>query len=196
MDRRGGASDCPWAEGLPDPDRSDDPDRGDDGAMVMVEQWSVFRRGTQGGSPCPVVTDARALAPAQMLAIAAHYSHESAFVTDVTVSGVRMRYFVPAHEMRMCVHATIAAVIALAGSGALCGRDTLVRTASGQHRVSWSDGDPPEVTVELHPPTLRTASRSPQRGSGGAGTAGGGHRAGTPDPVDQRGAAEADRAGR
>lgn len=71
--------------------------------MVMVEQWSVFRRGTQGGIRARSLL-MRALAPAQILAIAAHYSHESAFVTDVTVSGVRMRYFVPAHEMRARHH--------------------------------------------------------------------------------------------
>src|SRR5580698_6120785 len=122
--------------------------------MVEVEQWSVFRRGESGGNPCPVVIDANGLRPAQMLAIAAHYGHESVFVTDVDVSGVGLRYFVPRHEMRMCVHATIAAVTALAGAGAVGGGHTTARTASGEHRVSWSEDSPHAVTVEQNPPSF------------------------------------------
>jgi PhzF family phenazine biosynthesis protein len=124
----------------------------DDDFMLEVEQWLVFPRTATGGNPCPVITDARPLSRAQMQAVAAHYGHESAFVTGVGGSGVGLRYFVPRHEMRMCVHATIAAVTALTRSGALDGSQAVVRTASGEHRVSWDDGDPPEVTVEQHPP--------------------------------------------
>ncbi|MGH3421881.1 MAG: PhzF family phenazine biosynthesis protein, partial [Streptosporangiaceae bacterium] len=122
--------------------------------MVEVEQWSVFRRGGDGGNPCPVITDAWGLRPAQMQAIAAHYGHESAFVTSVDAFGAGLRYFVPAHEMRMCVHATIAAVTALIGSGAVGGGHVTARTASGEHRVSWSGGNPLQVTVEQHQPSF------------------------------------------
>src|SRR5580698_966543 len=110
----------------------------DDYFMVEVEQWSVFRRGADGGNPCPVITDTCGLRPAQMQAIAAHYGQESVFVTSIDAGGAGLRYFVPAHEMRMCVHATIAAITALAGSGAVGGGHTTARTASGEHRVSWS----------------------------------------------------------
>ena len=126
----------------------------DDGLMVTVEHWSVFRRGRDGGNPCPVVTGAAGLRPAQMLAIADHYRHESVFVTGVSAAGARLRYFVPKHEMRMCVHATIAAITALLGSGAVPGGETTVHTASGEHRVSWGDGDPREVTVEQQRPSF------------------------------------------
>jgi PhzF family phenazine biosynthesis protein len=122
--------------------------------MVTVEQWTVFRRSPEGGNPCPVVTDASALRPAEMQAIAAHYGHESAFVTGVSAAGVRLRSFVPQHEMRMCVHATIAAVTALLGAGAVQAGHTTVHTPSGEHRVSWGDGDSPEVTVEQHRPSF------------------------------------------
>jgi PhzF family phenazine biosynthesis protein len=122
--------------------------------MVEVEQWSVFRRGNSGGNPCPVITDASGLRPAQMQAIAAHYGHESVFVTSVDASGVGLRYFVPRHEMRMCVHATIAAVTSLVGAGAVGGTGTVVHTASGAHQVSWTEGSPPPVTVDQHPPTF------------------------------------------
>jgi PhzF family phenazine biosynthesis protein len=120
--------------------------------MMEVGQWSVFRRGQTGGNPCPVITGARPLTPGQMQAIAAHYGHETAFVTDVTAASVSLRFFVPRHEMRMCVHATIAAITELAGSGAITGGHTVVGTASGEHRVSWDNGGQPGVTVEQHPP--------------------------------------------
>ena len=120
--------------------------------MVDVEHWSVFRRGQVGGNPCPVVTEARELTPGQMQSVAAHYGHESVFVTDLTSSRVGLRFFVPRHEMRMCVHATIAAITALAGSGAIAGPDAVVGTASGEHRVSWKGGDRTQVTVEQPAP--------------------------------------------
>ena len=120
--------------------------------MIDVERWSVFQRGAGGGNPCPVITDAAGLRPAQMQAIAAHYGHESVFVTSVDASGAGLRYFVPAHEMRMCVHATVAAITALAGSGAVTGGHTTVRTASGDYRASWTDGRPVQVTVEQQAP--------------------------------------------
>lgn len=120
--------------------------------MVQVQQWRVFPDGTAGGNPCPLVTDARDLTAGQMRAIAARYGHESAFVTAVTGSAVTLRYFVPRHEMRMCVHATIAAVTALASSGVLTGGGASVSTASGEHRVSWTGAGPAAVTVEQLPP--------------------------------------------
>ncbi len=99
------------------------------GFMVEVEQWSVFRRGQAGGSPCPVIAEARSLTSGQMQAIAAHYGHESASVTSVAPSRVCLRFFVPRHEMRMCVHATIAAITALAGSGSIAGGEAVTVTA-------------------------------------------------------------------
>ena len=126
--------------------------------MVLVWQWRAFPRGAAGGNPCPLVTGARDLTAGQMQAVAAHYGHESAFITGLSPSGaspsrVSLRYFVPRHEMRMCVHATIAAVTALITSGALAGKSTTISTASGDHEVTWTQDDgPPEVTVTQQPP--------------------------------------------
>ena len=114
----------------------------DDDWMIPVQQWRVFPSGTRGGNPCPLVTDARELTAGQMRAMAAHYGHESAFVTNVSGSTVTLRYFVPRHEMRMCVHATIAAVTALASAGILTGGQASISTASGEQRrparPSWT----------------------------------------------------------
>jgi PhzF family phenazine biosynthesis protein len=89
--------------------------------VVRVAQWLVFPDGTAGGNPCPLVVDAGELTAGRMRAIAAHYGHESAFVTSIGAAEAGLRFFVPRHEMRMCVHATVAAVTALAGSGVLAG---------------------------------------------------------------------------
>lgn len=127
--------------------------------MVEIGQWVVFpRSSTLGGNPCPLVTDAGGLAPSQMQAIAAHYCHESGFVTSADASSAGLRFFVPRHEMRMCVHATIAAVTALTSAGVLAGQQAVVRTASGEHAVSLGTGEPPEVTVEQNPPSLGPAA--------------------------------------
>ncbi|HEX2744817.1 MAG TPA: PhzF family phenazine biosynthesis protein [Streptosporangiaceae bacterium] len=102
--------------------------------MVGVERWSVFRRG-----------------------------HESAIITRVTPSRVSLRFFVPRHEMRMCVHATIAAITALAGSGSIAGGDAVAVTASGEHRVSWAGDEQPDVTVEQSAPAFGVPAQSTPR---------------------------------
>ena len=124
------------------------PGESNDGWVVRVEQWRVFPRSAAGGNPCPLVTDTQELTAAQMQAIAARYGHESGFVTSMDASTVSLRYFVPRHETRMCVHATIAAVTALVSSGTLTGGRVLISAASGEHEVTWDGGDPPAVTVE------------------------------------------------
>jgi PhzF family phenazine biosynthesis protein len=140
--------------------------------MVEVEHWSAFRRGQAGGNPCPVVTEAGPLTPGHMQAIARHYGHESVFVTALSPSRVSLRFFVPRHEMRMCVHATIAAISSLARSGAITAGDRavstvgnagvvgngVVSTASGEYRVSWTGGDQLEVTVEQAAPWFGPAA--------------------------------------
>ena len=55
-----------------------------------------------------------------MQAAAAAFGHETCFVLAPTSAAegeagadVRLRYFVPRHEMEMCVHATVAASVLL-----------------------------------------------------------------------------------
>jgi PhzF family phenazine biosynthesis protein len=143
--------------------------------MVEVEHWSAFRRGQAGGNLCPVVTAAQPLTPSHMQAIARHYGHESVFVTAFSPPRVGLRFFVPRHEMRMCVHATIAAITSLVRSGGIAAGDRAVSTAgnahmigttnngtvstaSGEYRVSWTGEDQLEVTVEQAAPWFGPAA--------------------------------------
>src|ERR1700759_4351348 len=102
----------------------------------------VFADGEAGGNPCPVVFDADELETVQMQALAAGFGHETAFILAPRDGGdVRLRYFVPRHEMEMCVHATVACAL-LTGA-------TSVETPLGTRAVEL-DGD--RAMVEQFPP--------------------------------------------
>jgi trans-2,3-dihydro-3-hydroxyanthranilate isomerase len=114
-----------------------------------VVDMVAFADGPGGGNPCPVVLDADGWATERMQAAAARFGHETCFVLtpepDVDAD-VRYRYFVPNHEMQMCVHATVAATV-------LRGRDgvTRVQTPLGVREVRV-EGD--RAIVEQFPPAF------------------------------------------
>ena len=113
------------------------------GAAITVTHTSVFSDGVGGGNPCPVVLEAADLTAAQMQAITRRYGQESVFVTSGTDETVpHLRFFVPEHEMSMCVHATIAAVSLLIEHGRLHGNSATVSTAIGPVGTRW---DPPSL---------------------------------------------------
>lgn len=112
-----------------------------------VVHMVAFADGPGGGNPCPVVLDADDWTADQMQAAAAGFGHETCFVlapSDDVGADVRYRYFVPNHEMEMCVHATVAATV-------LAGRDgvTRVQTPLGVREVRAA-GD--RAIVEQFPP--------------------------------------------
>ena len=116
---------------------------------MNVTLLTVFADGPGGGNPCPVVTDADGLTDERMRAIAQEYGHESAFVLPPTdpAARLRLRYFVPRHEMEMCVHATVAALSLLGEPGPL-----RVQTPLGL--VDAEIGTDGSVTVEQFPPVF------------------------------------------
>jgi PhzF family phenazine biosynthesis protein len=99
--------------------------------------YRVFAEGPGGGSPCPVVTGADDLDDERMLWAARGFGLETVFVQAPTTPGcdVRLRYFVPEHEMEMCVHATVAALTHLAGRKELRPGAVAVQTALGTIRT-------------------------------------------------------------
>jgi trans-2,3-dihydro-3-hydroxyanthranilate isomerase len=102
-----------------------------------------------GGNPAPVWLDADGLSTAMMQQLARASGHESVFVLNPSDGSSRfqMRYFVPAHEMEMCGHATIAALWLLHQRRAWDGTPTTVQTASGSVGGRIIDG-----TVEISQP--------------------------------------------
>jgi len=71
------------------------------------------------GNPAGVVLDAEHLDDAGMLRIAADLGFsETAFLSAITPSSARIRYFTPRDEIAFCGHATIASGVSLARRGA------------------------------------------------------------------------------
>jgi PhzF family phenazine biosynthesis protein len=124
-----------------------------DSASVVV--FDVFAERAGGGNPCPVVPAGDDLDDGQMQQIAAATGHETVFLLTPTVPDghIRMRYFVPRHEMEMCVHATIAALTHLAEQGVVPTGPVPVQTPLGVlDTVVEPDGT---VTVDQFPPTFQ-----------------------------------------
>lgn len=101
--------------------------------------WTtVFADGPGGGNPCPIVFGADEWATDQLQTVAAEFGAETAFVLPATAGGdVRLRYFVPRHEMEMCVHATVAATVVLGRRAWLPANRARVETPLGRLDVAW-----------------------------------------------------------
>ncbi len=110
---------------------------------------SVFPAGPGGGNPCPVVLDASAMDAASMQALAASHGHESCFVLppeNPATADYRFRFFVPAHEMEMCGHATLGAAWLLREIGAARADVLRIETPSGPVRAIFAGRDSVEIT--------------------------------------------------
>ena len=87
------------------------------------------------GNPAGVVVDAEGLEPDDMVRIAADLGFsETAFLTGITKSSARVRYFTPRDEIAFCGHATIASGVALAQRGV--GPVVMFETNAGQVPVA------------------------------------------------------------
>lgn len=85
------------------------PSRADQAEVVHTR---VFAATPNGGSPCPVITFADQLTDAQMQGLAQKFGLDTAFILKPRAKSgdIRIRYFVPDHEMGVSGHATIAAI--------------------------------------------------------------------------------------
>ncbi|VVE61226.1 phenazine biosynthesis protein [Pandoraea captiosa] len=124
---------------------------------------NVFSAGSNGGNPAPVVLDADHMSADEMKAIAARYGHESAFVCRAADPrhAFRLRFFVPAHEMEMCGHATLGAMWLLRQAGRWTTPKATVETLSGIVDVRFDDetkridvGQPRGIVEPINDPSL------------------------------------------
>ncbi len=106
---------------------------------LTVVQTSVFGVIPDRGNPAPIVFDADQLSPDQMLGVAGRLKAETVFIlrSPNGDGDVRLRYFVPNHEMEMCVHGTVGAIAALARRGQLRSCPAAVETPLGVVRAEW-----------------------------------------------------------
>jgi trans-2,3-dihydro-3-hydroxyanthranilate isomerase len=128
---------------------------------VQVQRTVVFADGDGGGNPCPVVFGAQAWTAEAMRELAAGYGEETGFVLPSgNGADLRLRYFVPRHEMEMCVHATVAAVVVHGRSGAIPEAEVVVETPLGNRRVVW-DKAAGSARVELFAPEFAAPVADP-----------------------------------
>ncbi|WP_454727584.1 MULTISPECIES: PhzF family phenazine biosynthesis protein [Cupriavidus] len=108
---------------------------------VFVGAEDSNGNGGGGGNPVPLVADARGMSAAAMQQVAATHGHESAFVLPAADAGcdLRLRFFVPQHEMEMCGHATVGTLWALRRWGRWHTDTARVETLSGIVDVRWDD---------------------------------------------------------
>jgi PhzF family phenazine biosynthesis protein len=120
-----------------------------------IVNTTVFSMENGGGNPCPVVLNADSLTTEKMQKMTKEFAHESAFVLRSTRSDcdVKIRFFVPLHEMEMCIHATIGSITVLVKRGMIKHSPTVVETMLGPVKVEWEvNGSNLDVSVEQFPP--------------------------------------------
>lgn len=122
-----------------------------------IVQTIVFPLEKNGGNPCPVVLHADPLSTDDMQALARELGHETAFVLQPTRSDcdVKLRFFVPLHEMEMCIHATIGSITVLVNHGMITQSPVIVETLLGPIKVEWRAEETIEVSVEQFLPEVK-----------------------------------------
>jgi PhzF family phenazine biosynthesis protein len=125
--------------------------------MPSVTLVDVFTHAGGGGNPCPVVADARSLDAEALREVARRYGHESGFAmpAEDPACDLRLRFFVPNHEMEMCAHATIGVLWVLAREGRLPESPVRIATASGTVTGFVTPRGAGDWTVAITQPTGR-----------------------------------------
>ncbi|MGE7762934.1 PhzF family phenazine biosynthesis protein [Peribacillus sp. NPDC097895] len=124
--------------------------------ILPVTHTRVFSASPYGGNPCPVVFNADQLTSQEMCTIAAQFMQETVFVCSPQNDGsdVRLRYFVPNHEMEMCVHATVGCTTVLIQKGFLNKTTVQIETPLGiiSANSETSSDNLLNIIVEQFPP--------------------------------------------
>lgn len=134
--------------------------------QIPVVHTTVFAAAPGGGNPCPVCFDTDGLlTTARMQGLAARFGHETAFVLKPSQPGadLRLRYFVPNHEMEMCIHATVGTITVLVGQGKITASPVCIETPLGVIGAEWEKDEDGVITVmvEQFPPTFAENNLNP-----------------------------------
>lgn len=107
--------------------------------MYETVHTIVFQEKEGGGNPCPITLNADGLTEEQMQNMAYEFGEECAFLMRAEQKGcdVKVRYFVPLHEMEMCIHATIGSTTVLVDRGVLTKSPIVFETHYGPVTVDW-----------------------------------------------------------
>ncbi|MCD7035220.1 PhzF family phenazine biosynthesis protein [Metabacillus sp. GX 13764] len=105
--------------------------------MAKTIHTNVFSLRPGGGNPCPVVLEAGGLSQEEKQQMAKAFGHETVFISESRQCDLKLEYFVPLHEMEMCVHATIGAVTVLVNRGEIKKSPVTAETKLGSIRIQW-----------------------------------------------------------
>lgn len=125
--------------------------------MADVVHTVVFSYQQGGGNPCPVVLGGDQYSTEEMQAMTKAFMQETVFVcrSDNAECDFRLRYFVPLHEMGMCVHATIGCATVLVAKGLADKSPIRFETQFGTVCVEWARrGTEVDVAVAQFLPTF------------------------------------------
>jgi PhzF family phenazine biosynthesis protein len=113
--------------------------------------------------------DADGLSTQQGMSLAERFMAETVLVTSAKTpqASLGLRYFVPRHEMNMCVHGTIAAATALHALRKITTSPIQIETAPGRISVEWSEHDENIiVTVNQFAPAFSATNPTAQEVAG------------------------------
>ena len=124
----------------------------------------VFEEKPGGGNPCPVTLYADDLSTEERQALTAQFGQEAAFLSAPSRPDcdIKAQYFVPDHEMGMCVHATVGSTVVLVEKGLFDRSPVVFETPFGPVPVDWERKDGQiEASVNQFPP--RFLKKAPSR---------------------------------
>lgn len=110
----------------------------------------AFQYKPGGGNPCPVTVEADGVSTEELQKMAHEFGQECAFLMKPVNPDcdVKTRYFVPLHEMEMCVHATVASTMVLVDQGIITHSPILFDSHYGPMPVAWQRKDG-EILVQV-----------------------------------------------
>jgi PhzF family phenazine biosynthesis protein len=124
---------------------------------IEVVHTRVFAASPKGGNPCPVIPQADRLTQAQMQGLARRFGLDTVFIlnTSSKTTNIRLRYFVPDHEMGVSGHATIAAITVARLKNRLRFDHMRVETITGTFEVrAVQQNESPLVTLDQNTPVF------------------------------------------
>ncbi len=109
-----------------------------EGRSVEVLHTRVFAASPKGGNPCPVIRSGDHLGVREMQALARRFGLDTVFVLSPQSkdADIRLRYFVPEHEMGVSGHATVAAITVAVLDSRLKSDSLRVETLNGVFAVT------------------------------------------------------------
>lgn len=133
--------------------------------MFETVHTVVFQAREGGGNPCPVTLNADELSAEQMQAMTREFGEESAFLLKPTRPDcdVHPRYFVPLHEMEMCIHATVGSATVLVRRGVFDKSPIFFETVYGPVRIDWERADDGGIDVGVEQFLPQYLDKAPTR---------------------------------